>query len=114
MVNLRKRFGSLVAAHRRRIGITQEALADKAGVSVDMISKIETGATGARFPVIERLAEALGVDPAELFTIEIPGGAINRGPLIDLTTQLAGLSPGDLHWITGVVEAALGGHSRRR
>jgi transcriptional regulator with XRE-family HTH domain len=107
MVNLRKRFGTLVAAHRRRIGSTQEALAEKAGVSVDMISKIETGATGARFPVIERLAEALGVDPAELFTTEIPGGAINRGPLTDLTMPLAGLPPGDLHWITGVVEAAL-------
>ena len=107
MVNLRKRFGRLVAAHRRRIGITQEALAEKAGVSVDMISKIETGATGARFPVIERLAEALGVDPAELFTTEVPGGAINRGPLVDLTTQLAGLSASDLRWIAGVMEAAL-------
>lgn len=107
MVNLRKRFGMLVAAHRRRLGITQEALAEKASVSVDMISKIEIGATGARFPVIERLADALGVDPAELFTTEIPSGAINRGPLVDLTTQLAGLPPSDLRWITGVVEAAL-------
>ena len=107
MVDLRKRFGSLVAAHRRRIGLTQEVLAEKASVSVDMISKIETGATGARFPVIERLADALGVDPSELFTTEIPGGAINRSPLVDLTTQLAGLSPTDLRWITGVVEAAL-------
>jgi transcriptional regulator with XRE-family HTH domain len=107
MVDLRKRFGALVAAHRRRLGITQEALAEKAGVSVDMISKIETGATGARFPVIERLAVSLGVDPAELFTTEIPSGAINRGPLVDLTTQLAGLSATDLRWITGVMEAAL-------
>lgn len=107
MVDLRKRFGSLVAAHRRRVGITQEALAEKAGVSVDMISKIETGATGTRFPVIERLGNALGVDPAELFTTEIPTGAIKRGPLIHLTTQLAGLSDADLRWITGVVDAAL-------
>lgn len=111
MVDLRKRFGSLVAVHRRRIGLTQEVLAEKAGISVDMISKIETGATGARFPVIERLADALGVDPAELFTSEIPGGAINRGPLVDLTTQLAGLSEIDLRWISGVIEAAL--RSRR-
>ncbi len=107
MVDLRKRFGRLVSAHRRRIGLTQEALAEKAGVSVDMISKIETGATGARFPVIERLSGALSVDPAELFTTEVPGGAINRGALTDLTTQLAGLSPTELRWITGVIEAAL-------
>lgn len=111
MVDLRKRFGSLVAAHRRRLGLTQEALAEKAGISVDIISKVEVGATGARFPVIERLADALGVDPAELFSTEIPGGSLKRGPLIDLTTQLAALPATDLRWITGVVEAAL--RSRR-
>lgn len=107
MVDLRKRFGGLVGAHRRRCGLTQEALADMAGVSVDMISKIETSATGARFPVIERIADALGVDPAELFSTEIPNGAIKRGPFIDLTTRLAGLSANDLQWLAGVVDAAL-------
>ena len=98
MAELRKRFGTLVAAHRRRIGLTQEALAEAAGVSVDTISKIEIGATGARFPVIERLAEALQVDPAELFSTEIPKGAIRRKAFNDLCTRLAALSPGDLAW----------------
>jgi transcriptional regulator with XRE-family HTH domain len=68
MADLRKRFGELLAAHRRRRGMTQEDLAEAAGLSVDMISKIEVGATGARFPSIERLAKAGQVDPAELFT----------------------------------------------
>lgn len=107
MVDLRRRFGSLVAAHRRRRNLTQEALADRAEISVDMVSKIEIGATGARFPVIERLAAALEVDPAELFTTEIPQGALNRGPLQELTTELAVLSVNDLRWISGVVRAAL-------
>lgn len=107
MSDLRTRFGGLVAAHRRRIGITQEALADRAGISVDMVSKIEGGATGARFPVIERLADALGVDPAELFTTEIPAGAIKRGPLVGLIVKLSRLSPADQRWIDGVVEAVL-------
>ena len=68
MNDLRRRFGRLLAAHRRRRGFTQEALAEAAEVSTDTISKIEIGATGARFPVIERLANALEIDPAELFT----------------------------------------------
>ena len=55
MNDLRKRFGRLVAAHRRRRRLTQEALAEAAAVSIDTIAKIEGGATGARFPVIERL-----------------------------------------------------------
>ena len=89
MVDLRRRFGSLVAAHRRRQNLTQEVLADRAEISVDMVSKIEIGATGARFPVIERLAHALEIDPGELFSTEIPQGAINRGPLQELTTEVA-------------------------
>jgi transcriptional regulator with XRE-family HTH domain len=51
MSDLRKRFGRLLAAHRRRRGFTQEALAEAADVSPDTIAKIEIGATGARFPV---------------------------------------------------------------
>ncbi|TGS82742.1 XRE family transcriptional regulator [Mesorhizobium sp. M3A.F.Ca.ET.174.01.1.1] len=107
MEDLRKRFGRLVMAHRKRAGYTQEQLAERAGVSIDTISKIEVGATGARFPMIERIAEALQVDPAELFSPEIPTGALRRGPLVELTTRLAGLSANELRWISGVVEAAL-------
>ena len=68
MTDLRKRFGRLLAAHRKRRALTQEALAEAAEVSPDTIAKIESGATGARFPVIERLTAVLEIDPAELFT----------------------------------------------
>ena len=107
MHDLRKRFGRLVAAHRRRAGLTQEELAAAASVSVDMISKIETGATGARFPLIEKLAGALHVDPAELFTAELPPRAKRSPVFTTLTVRLAGLSEDELAWINGVVDAAL-------
>lgn len=107
MAGLRERFGLLVAAHRRRRGMTQEALAEAADLSVDMISKIESGASGARFPVIERLGKALQVDPAELFTTEIPSGAIKRKALNDLAARLAGLSDQDLAWAGDILAAAL-------
>jgi transcriptional regulator with XRE-family HTH domain len=48
MADLRKRFGELLAAHRRRRGMTQEDLAEAAGLSVDMISKIEVGHASRR------------------------------------------------------------------
>lgn len=107
MADLRRRFGQLVAAHRRRRGMTQEQLAEAAGISSDMIAKVETGASGARFPLIEKLAAALDVDPAELFTAEVPSGHLKRGALADLTTQLAGLSDADVKWLTGIIDAAL-------
>ncbi|MCR8493157.1 helix-turn-helix transcriptional regulator [Ochrobactrum sp. WV_118_8] len=107
MDDLRKRFGRLVAAHRRKAGMTQDELAEAASISVDMISKIETGATGARFPLIERLAIALRIDPAELFTTELTSAAKRNPTLTALTVRLAGLGENDLRWISGVIDAAL-------
>jgi len=87
--------------------MTQEALAETAGLSVDMVSKIEIGASGARFPVIERLAKALRVDPAELFSTEIPSGAINRKSFAEISSRLAPLSESDLMWLAQVIDAEL-------
>lgn len=91
MVDLRARFGSLVKAHRVRRGWTQEVLAERASISTDMVSKLEGGSSGARFAVISKLADALEVDPAELFTPNLPVGERQRATLTDITTRLAGL-----------------------
>lgn len=107
MADLRKRFGELLAAHRRRRGLTQEDLAEAAGLSVDMISKIEVGATGARFPSIERLAQAVQVDPAELFTSNIPTGSLGRGAFGEITAKLSSLPESDLVWISALLDVAL-------
>lgn len=76
--------------------MTQAELATLADISVDMVGKIEKGHSGARFPVIERLAEALAVDPAELFSIHLFDGAIRRGALHEISTHLASLSEDEL------------------
>jgi transcriptional regulator with XRE-family HTH domain len=107
MADLRKRFGELLAAHRRRRGLTQEDLAEAAGLSVDMISKIEVGATGARFPSIERLAQAVQVDPAELFTSDLPKGSMNRGAFGEISAKLSSLPETDLVWISALLDVAL-------
>lgn len=107
MDDLRKRFGRLVAVHRRRLGYTQEQLAERAGISVDTISKIEVGATGARFPMIEKIATVLAVDPAELFSTEIPSGAIKRGKFNEIGLKLAALPPIELDWVGDLLDVVL-------
>lgn len=106
MIDLRARFGSLVRAHRLSKGWTQEALAERASISTDMVSKLEGGNTGARFAVISKLADALEIDPAELFTPNLPAGEMQRSALTDITTRLAGLSDGELKWLSGIIDAA--------
>lgn len=79
-------------------------LAEAANISCDMVTKIENGASGARFPVIERIAEALDIDPAELFTTELRNGSIRRGAFDELTVRLAALSEADLIKLIHVLE----------
>lgn len=107
MHDLRRRFGNLVAAHRRRQGLTQEALVSRTGLSIDMISRIEAGSTGSSFKTISTLAEALSVDPAEFFTDAVPHGALERPKLTAISARLAKLSDSDLDWLEGVLGAVL-------
>ncbi len=107
MQNLRARFGRLVKAHRVRLALTQEALAERAGISTDMVSKIEGGTSGARFGVVARLAAALDVDPAELFTPNLPSGQLQRSTLIEITSRISSLSDSELLWLKNLLEAAL-------
>lgn len=112
MSDLRTRFGRLVAAHRRRVGLTQQELAEAVDASVFMISKIESGASGTRFAMIERLAAVLEVDPAELFTADLPRTTLQQTGYGRISRQLLELEPDELEWIGGVIDAAL--KSRKR
>jgi len=107
MTELRQRFGRLIAAHRKRRGLTQEALAASASLSVDMVSRIESGATGARFGTISKLAEALDVDPAQLFSPELAQQNRRSKALDEIVAALAPLSDDDLKWVQRLLEAAL-------
>ena len=107
MGSLKQRFGQLVAAHRKAVGYTQFGLSTRAGISVDMVSKIEGGTSGARFATVEKLAEALGVDPAQLFSPDLGGKPFDRRALTDLVSDLSRLSDADLQWVRGIIKAAL-------
>ena len=59
-----------VAANLRRLRhgkkMTQEDLADRAGLSARYVSRIETGAASPTVTALGQLAQALGVDAVEL------------------------------------------------
>ncbi|SNB61994.1 MULTISPECIES: helix-turn-helix domain-containing protein [unclassified Agrobacterium] len=106
MDDLRRTFGLCVKAHRRRLGLTQENLADAANISLDMVAKIEGGSSGASFGTIEQLAHALSVDAYELFRIDHSSERFGV-QLTDIVTRLAALSDDDLVWVNTLLDAAL-------
>ena len=54
---------------REQLGLTQQELADRAGLSMRYVGSIERGDVSASVTVLGRIAEALGVEPAELLKI---------------------------------------------
>ena len=57
----RRQIGKNIRTLRRRAGMTQERLAEAAGLSVPYISQMERGSKNARLEVLAQVAEALGV-----------------------------------------------------
>lgn len=60
-------LGDNLATHRRRRGMSQRGLAEAAGVSVDLVRKLEQGQRkAARLDTVAALAHALDISPADL------------------------------------------------
>ena len=68
--NLRERFGNRIRFLRSAHHLTQEKLAELAGISVDFLSLIERGKNSPSFENLADLADALGVSVAQLFTFD--------------------------------------------
>jgi DNA-binding XRE family transcriptional regulator len=65
--DIRERFGYAVKMRREELKLTQEELADKAGVHRTYLSDIERGSRNLSLLNIERLAMALALRISELF-----------------------------------------------
>jgi transcriptional regulator with XRE-family HTH domain len=63
----RRVFGERIRALRQDRGLSQERLAEMAGVHRTYLSSLERGERNVSLDNIYAIAEALGVSPAELF-----------------------------------------------
>lgn len=65
--------GDVVRYHRSKQRMSQQRLAEKAGLSVGQVSRIENNKIDSpHFPTIEKLAEALGLDADDLIEFLLP------------------------------------------
>lgn len=63
-------FAENVKFYRRKLGISQEELADRAQIHRTNISAIERGERNVTIKNIEKLAHALGIEPKQLLSAE--------------------------------------------
>ena len=66
-MDLYQALGAHIRHHRRSLDMSQEALAARVDVPVDIIGKIERGTTTSSFVTVEKIAAALILPPLALF-----------------------------------------------
>ena len=91
MTSLHNRFGVLIRARRQALGLSQEALADRAGLHRTYISLIERGLRGVSLETILKLAAALDATaPQLLHDLERQDDALPAGVNFKEVQELRG------------------------
>lgn len=67
--DVRERFGYAVKVRREELGLTQEDLAEKAGIHRTYLSDVERGTRNLSLLNIEKLAAALALRMSKLFEL---------------------------------------------
>lgn len=76
--SLRSVLGTNIAQRRKRVGLTQEQLAEKTGYSVDFISLVERGVNAPTLDRLEDVARELRTEPWKLLRPDSAGKRISR------------------------------------
>ncbi len=69
-MDTKRLIGARIKSLRRGRGLTQEKVAEKTGISVNYLSRIERGLENPTLDTLLGLAKALKVEPLDLFTFE--------------------------------------------
>jgi len=91
-MNMKQLLGARIKSLRRGRERTQEQLSERVGLSVTYLSRIERGLENPTLSTLFALAEALKVEPVELFTFghEEPDPKRLRQLLARLVTEAKG------------------------
>ena len=95
-----KRLGGNLSARRKQLGWTQEMVAERVGVDVETVSRIERGAHLPSLPTLDRLAEALCCSVGDLLSKEGPEVASDA---VTFGAWISQLGPDDRVFIMSIV-----------
>lgn len=95
-------FGQRISERRKKLCLTQEALAEKVDVTTQFVSYAEAGKRAMRPENLKKLSEALGVSTDYLLA-----GTIAEEDLLILSDKLRNLSPSQFRFIENVVDECL-------
>lgn len=92
-------IGNRITDRRKKLGMTQETLAEKADVTTQFVSYAESGKRAMRPENLLKIANALGVSTDYLLT----GDIIDKDLLL-LSKKLSKLTPSQLRIIENIID----------
>lgn len=109
--------GEAIRYHRGKAGLTQEQLAERAGVSPTTVVNLENGEIRRpRVTTLQNLATALGVDPQEFLRWVARPPAEERPEALesDVSGRFTAVFQQDGDWWIGYVEEIPGANAQER
>ena len=97
-----KEMGSRIMERRKKLGITQEALAEMSELTTQFVSYAESGKRGMRPENLMKVAAALGVSTDYLLT----GDIIDKDKLL-LSEKLEKLTPKQVRIVENVIDECI-------
>ena len=104
-----EQVGRALRETRMSAGLTQQQLAERAGLSVSFVSFLESGRKKGSLETYHRLARALGIPLAHLFSSSAPAGWTPRKK----STAFEGLTAAEHHVLWRLLKRSRRGSPRR-
>ena len=82
--------------------LTQERIAEKLGISVKYISRIENGSGGVKVETLVNYMNILGISPNVIFEKLIVNDKVKSQ--LDLSKKLSQLSENELNLVSGIID----------
>ncbi len=92
-------IGQRIVERRKKLGLTQEALAEKGDMTTQFVSYAESGKRAMRPENLKKISEALGVSADYLLT----GDVIDKDLMI-LSDKLRNLTPSQLRIVENIID----------
>ena len=90
-------LGKRIANHRKRLGLTQEALAEQLGITAQAVSKWENDLSCPDIAILPRLADIFGVSTDDL----LGHAPVHSGEVVEESITKKQPSKVEIHWENG-------------
>lgn len=107
MNNISQQLGSQIRNIRISLGISQEELAFKSGISAAHLGQIERGVKAPTITTISKIASALNITLPILFSFDITNTPNNKDKLNKINAYLSNLSEDELNDILKIIKAIM-------